>query len=163
MSLISRVTTWSVFALLSFPCLVWASDDAPAADEDVVIFFQYAIYLLPGYEGDPVATATELVKGKHKQYSIIETLDEPPEQPVIGLFMLDDVKQQYAAPDMQSIGYFGRGVSREQALAVQRTDDALVINFAYPSRFAATAFYDAMDLMEGLALQHSSLIWDEAS
>jgi len=143
--------------------LTWAANPAPAADEERVIFIQYAIYLLPGYEGDPVATATELVNSKYKQYSIVETLDEPPEEPAIGLFMLNDVKQRYAAPDMQSIGYFGRGVSREQALAVQETDDALVINFAYPSRFAATTFYDAMELMEELALKHSSLIWDEAT
>ncbi len=163
MHFMNRLSMWGALALLCFPILVWASEDASQTEEDRVIFIQYAIYLLPGYEGDPVATATALINSKYPQYSIIESLDEPPETPVIGLFMINDVKQQYAVPDMQSIGYFGRGVSREQALAVQETDDALVINFAYPIRFGATAFYDAMELMEGLALQHSSLIWDEAT
>ncbi len=153
----------TVFALTCLPLLGWAEDDAPAADEVRVIFNQYAIYLLPGYEGDPVATATELVNSEYTRFSIIESLDGPPEAPVIGLFMMTDVKQQYAAPDLQSIDYFGRGVTREQALAVQETDDALVINFAYPGRLGASAYYDAMELMESLALSHTSLIWDEAT
>ncbi len=150
-------------ALLCLPILALAQDDAAAAEDDRVVFFQYAIYLLPGYEGDPVATATALIENNYSQFAIVESLDEPLQQPVIGLFLLNDVKQQYVAPDLQSIGYFGRGVTREQALAVQETDDALVINFAYPIRFGNTAFHDALELMEALALEHSSLIWDEAT
>ncbi len=153
----------AIVALICVSPLNWAGDEAAAANDERFIYIQYAIYLLPGYEGDPVATVTELVNSKYTRYTIVDVLDEPPEKPVIGLFMLNDVKEQYVAPDMQSIGYFGRGVSREQALAVQDTDDALVINFAYPDRFASTAFLDALELMEALALRHDSLIWDEAT
>lgn len=158
-----KVWTVGAIAFMTLVCTLPAgaetNDDAPPH----VVFYQYALYLLPGYEGDPVATATTQVRDKYADYALVDVLDEPPTRPAMLLHLETDVAGQYAVPDMSFIGRFGHGVTREQALAVQKSERALLVSIAYPAELMAAAFPDALALMADLAVQHDSLIWDEST
>ena len=154
---------WAMAALLILPLAQPAVSSDQDDEPSHIVVYQYALYLMPGYEGDPLQTAADLIREQYEQFSIIETFDEPPVRPIVGLTMLADAQQHYRPPDMEFIGYFGRGLTREQALAVQQSDNALIIDFAYPIEFASAAFLDALTIMERISRQHESLIWDEAT
>ena len=140
-------------------CNAYAADDEP----ERLAIYQYALYVLPDAEGDPVATVRRLVAEKYTGFSVVTEVDGPPTEPLLLLTMANDVQAAYAPPDMESIGYFGRGLSREQALAVQDSQQALIVDFAYPARLTPTAFPDALNLLAAIAAEHDTLIWDEAT
>ena len=158
-----KTRLFGIIALLILPIAYSANDDSQGVDQGRLVVYQYALYLLPGFEGDPVETATALIGDKYERYLIVDALDEPPVRPVLSLTMIADAQQWYAPPDMQLIGHFGRGVSREQALAVQESENVLIVDFAYPGHLASTAFFDALTIMEELSRRHESLVWDEAT
>ena len=149
---------WCILALLVNPCVQGADDTT-----ERLAVYQYALYLLPSAKGDPVDTLNSLVESEFSGFSIITEVDGPPSKPLLILTMLDDVQASYAPPDMESIGYAGRGLSREQALAVQKSEKALIIDIGYPARLTPTAFPEALEMMAALAFEHNSLIWDEAT
>ncbi|MEL7535862.1 MAG: DUF2314 domain-containing protein [Pseudomonadota bacterium] len=140
-----------------------ARADSHEDSRDRVVFYQYALYLLPGSEGDPLATASQLIERRFDQFAIVDKWDDPPSQPTLSLSLIDDAQRSYAPPDLESISYFGRGLSRAQALAVQKADQALLVNFAYPAQMTAAEFPNALALMHAVAGEHDCLIWDEAT
>ncbi|MEM8981954.1 MAG: DUF2314 domain-containing protein [Pseudomonadota bacterium] len=125
--------------------------------------YQYAVYLLPDSDGDPTATVKELVASDFADFSIIEKVDGPPAEPLLLLTTVSDVKDSYAPPDMESLSYKGRGLSRDQGLALQESETALVIDVGYPLTMASIAFPAALQLMAAVAEKHNGLIWDEAT
>ncbi len=147
-------------ALILLSCTALAADEEPV---DHLVVYQYALYMMPGYEGDPMQTARDLVRDKYDQFLLVENPAGPPTRPALFLQFLDDADKQYAPPDMQMIGYFGRGLTREQALAVQDTTDALIVNIAYPHSYGNPVFHYALLMMDELSRQHASLVWDEAT
>ncbi|MEL7298210.1 MAG: DUF2314 domain-containing protein [Pseudomonadota bacterium] len=150
-----------------FCCLVFLIIVQPAyaADEPTerLAIYQYALYLLPDAEGDPRETLNDLVTEQFSDFMIVDDIDGPPTEPMLIPTLISDVGNTYTPPDLQFIGYFGHGLTREQALAVQDSERALVIDIGYPARLTETAFPQVMALMAAVAVKHDGLIWDEAS
>ena len=150
-----------------FCCLVLFMSAQPGFADDGpterLAIYQYALYLLPSAEGAPTKTLNDLVADQFSGFTIVDDIDGPLTAPVLIPTLVNDVGNRYTPPDLQYIGYFGHGMTREQALAVQDSEQALVIDIGYPARLTETAFPQAMALMAAIAAQHDSLIWDEAS
>lgn len=131
---------------------------APMADS---IRFEYAVYLLPAGSNDAF---TQLKYALAKKYGGFKFVDDIPKQPaemVVQARVQKDVQQQYAPPDMKSLEYFGRGITREQALALQNSRVALILTFAHPKQHVWIALRLANSLVEEIARETGGLVWDE--
>ncbi len=153
-----RKIVWCFLALFLLSN-VQAADEAKPR----LAVYQYALYLLPGAKGDPVESLNRLVENEYPEFSIVAKVEGPPVEPLLISTWLDDVQVSYPPLDMESIGYFGRGLSREQALALQNSKKALIVDIGYPARLTATMYPQALALMSALASEHDSLIWDSAT
>jgi uncharacterized protein YegJ (DUF2314 family) len=125
------------------------------------ITFEYAIYCLPecqDIEQHLAQQAQRIAPGLH----IFKEL--PPKLPpgaLVWAHLQTDIAQNYAPPDMRSLAYFGRGLSREQAEQVQNSQQALVLNFAHTKADVWKSLRTASELTEAVARSSHGLIWDE--
>jgi hypothetical protein len=55
----------------------------------------------------------------------------------------------YTPPDLRSLQYFGRGLNRQQAEALQETQSALILTFAYPKDQVWDGLRSAVGLKRG--------------
>jgi hypothetical protein len=131
---------------------------SPVADS---IRFQYAVYLLPN--GHHVNALTELhgAIGRFTNLRSVGDIPKTPEAMLIHAYAQKNVKKEYAPPDLKALQYFGRGISLEQAKALQETDEAFVLEFAHPKKYVWTALRAADDLVEEMARKLGGLIWDQ--
>jgi uncharacterized protein YegJ (DUF2314 family) len=72
-----------------------------------------------------------------------------------------DVKGSYAPPSMEALNRFGRGISRDQATALQGSQAAFVVDFTYGQAHVWDGLLSAYRMMERLARETGGLIWDE--
>src|SRR5262245_26426670 len=125
------------------------------------IAFQFAIYYLPVPTKDPIVTLDALLAQKFSQVKKVTQLE--PGRPGIFLVpeVITNVPVRYSAPSMESLRYFGRGLSRDQALALQQSQHALLLNFGYTKEHRWDGMRLALQLTSALAQQSGALIWDE--
>jgi hypothetical protein len=62
---------------------------------------------------------------------------------------------------MDSLQHFGHGLTRDQAQALQRSQQALLLDFSHPSDNAWNALRAANDIVEEIARDTGGLVWDE--
>lgn len=74
---------------------------------------------------------------------------------------MTDARESYAAPDLEGLSYFGRGLDDAQAEALQRTDNVLRLLFAYEKEHLWSGMRDVLRLTSALARRTGGLIWDE--
>jgi uncharacterized protein YegJ (DUF2314 family) len=153
----------ALIGLLGLALAASAEADDHGDGDDRVVIYQYAVYLVPGSSGDPLDTARRLVGDRFDAYTIITDFAERPTSPVVAMTLVTDVADRYPPPDMQYLGYFGRGLSREQALSMQQSERVLVMDFAYPLGFQSSAFPAALYLTDEIARRHDGLIWDQVT
>jgi len=75
--------------------------------------------------------------------------------------MQKNVQREYPPPDMQSLQYNGHGISQEQSRALQKTDEALILEFTHPKQHAWAALHTATALVEEIARKTGGLVWDQ--
>lgn len=75
--------------------------------------------------------------------------------------MQKNVQREYPPPDMQSLQYNGHGISQEQSRALQKTGEALILEFTHPKQHAWAALHTATALVEEIARKTGGLMWDQ--
>ena len=131
---------------------------SPMANE---IVFQYAVYFLPTPSNDPMAVLQATLRAKPTYPRLVGEAPRNFAKPVMTAQLLKDVAHQYTPPDLNALQYFGRGLSRDQALALQQSQQAMVMNFGHAKAHVWGALKDATEIVEILARETNGLIWDE--
>lgn len=139
-----------------------AARDVPAGSPlSEAIRFQYAVYYLPVPAGDPLAALQSALQARKDRIKLVAEFPATPGQPVVRARVEKDVARRYAPPDMDSLRYFGRGLSREQALALQESRQALILDFGHDSAHVWGALRAATEVVERVARETAGLVWDE--
>lgn len=73
----------------------------------------------------------------------------------------NNVARDYAPPSLELLRYFGRGLTIEQAQALQKAPHVLILSFAHPASQATAALRQAETFVAELARQGQVVIWDE--
>jgi uncharacterized protein YegJ (DUF2314 family) len=131
---------------------------------DGPIHFQLAIYYPTRPATDPMASLrSHLAKlgGNPKLVSSAPSPASVTEAVVLARLNTTTVQKEYRPPAMDQLLRFGRGLSREQAEALQRTEQALILDFAHPAPQARTALSRAMEVALQVARDSNGLLWDE--
>lgn len=127
------------------------------------ISFEFAIFYVPEPTKDPFVELDWLLKEKFKSVRRVETIEEEVKSPVLTARPEMDPKSNYPLPDLEYLQYFGRGVSREQAEALQKTEVVLILDFAHSNDHVWDGLRSAVELTHVLATNTDGLIWDEAT
>jgi uncharacterized protein YegJ (DUF2314 family) len=128
------------------------------------IHFQFAIYYAKAPTTDPMsALRSNLSKlgGSPKLLAVAPTPASATEPVVFANWNTTTVLQDYRAPNMEQLQRFGRGLSREQAEALQKADRALILDFAHPAQQSSAAMLKALQLTLQVASDTGGLVWDE--
>lgn len=128
------------------------------------IHFQFAIYYPARPAADPLASLrSRLAKmeGAPKLAAAMPSPASVTEAVVFANWNTTTVQKEYRPPGMDLLQRFGRGLSREQAEALQRTDKALILDFAHPAPQARTALSKATEVALQVARDGNGLLWDE--
>lgn len=145
-----------VFVLpLLFAGAVRAAEAGPSPS----VSYELAIYY-PGTPAKPplAALKTRLAAGGGMPAQV-DTLPKQAAMPVLQAVLEEDVARNYAPPSAAMVQKFGRGLSADQAQALQGARQALVLRFAHPTGMAA--YRSSLTLAERLARDTGGLLWDE--
>ena len=125
------------------------------------ITFQFAIYYLPVPGNDPIATLDALLTDKFTSVQRVAKLKLGSE----GIFVVSqfstNVQESYTPPDPESLKYLGRGLSQEQAMALQGSQQALLLSFGYSKQHVWDGMRSALELTSALGRQTGGILWDE--
>lgn len=125
------------------------------------VHYQFAVYYLDAPASSPVDVLAAVLKRMPRAPELVAELKAPPKQAVVRAQYNTQVQKNYQPPSLDMIKYFGRGLSRGQAVALQASRQALVMDFAHPTAVSAAAYRASLQLTEQLAREGSGLIWDE--
>ena len=125
------------------------------------IRFVYAVYYLPEPENDPVKAAEEIAAQHFPTVKIVAELPTKPDSICLQCVLERNAKQNYAPPDLKSLGYFGRGLTKNQAESLQQSRQALILCFGYPKQDVWAGLRAANALVSRMARASGGLIWDE--
>ena len=128
--------------------------------KDTVVF-QYAVYFLPAPAKDPKAVLRARLHAMAAPPRLVEMPPRSLATPVMTAYLEREVAQRYAPPDLKSLKYSGRGLSRRQALALQESRQALIMTFGHTREHVWRALKDATAITEAIARETGGLIWDE--
>src|SRR5574340_340677 len=128
--------------------------------KDTVVL-QYAVYFLPTPSKDPKAVLQAVLRKMPAPPLLVEKPPRSLAKPVMTAYLEKDVAQQYAPPDLKALQYFGRGLSREQAQALQKSRQALIMTFGHTREHVWSALKAATEVAETIARETDGLIWDE--
>src|SRR5581483_3896415 len=99
-----------------------------------------------------------------EKYTNLKLVDEIPKEPpemLLTAFGVQDVQHNYAPPTVESLQFFGRGISQKQMQALQKTKEVLILDFAHPKNKVWDALHAADGLVEDIARKTGGLVWDE--
>ena len=125
------------------------------------ISFEYAIYLLPRPKP---AAPLPLLHGALERYPALKLVDKIPENPDTMLlrgYLKEDIANNYAPPDLKSLPYHAHGLSDQESELLQRSTNALILDFSHPKKNVWQALRAANELAEDLARKSGGLVWDE--
>jgi len=157
------LSTLSVTLLLLYSCskkpgqaLVPAS--SPMADS---IRFEYAVYMLPIHAKNPLIVLQHAVAKRHSGLKLVAEVPKEPRDMVVSAHLQKHLQQEYAPPSLEDLRYSGDGLSPQQAQALQKSDEAFILEFAHPKDNVWTALHVADELVEEIARKAGGLVWDE--
>lgn len=131
----------------------------PMADQ---IRFVYSVYLLPGHaQHNFQAEVSRLIGTRYKTLKLVDKIPEHPSDPVVSPYYITDVQKTYVPPTVQNLQYRGVGLSDQQKQALQKSHDAIILEFAHPKASVWTGLRTANSLIEDLARSNGGLILDE--
>jgi uncharacterized protein YegJ (DUF2314 family) len=128
---------------------------------DEYVGFQFAIYYLPKPAKDPLVELESLLDGSFKSVEKVDELPTKPMSRMLSAWLRKDVQEAYIPPDKELLRFSGKGMSADEADALQTSSEALVLNFAHPKSEVWTGLRDACALVYSLAEKTGGLIWDE--
>jgi uncharacterized protein YegJ (DUF2314 family) len=153
---------WFLLLLLGLSCQARAA--VPIAAGSLTagpIRYQFAIYYPAAPAKPPMAVLRERLAATGNAPKLVNALPDPPAAPVIQARLETDVKKNYAPPSLDMLQRFGRGLTRDQAQALQGARQALILDFAHPASLSASAHRASLQLTEQVARDTHGLLWDE--
>ena len=129
------------------------------------IHFELAIYLPPtpsAASRPPMQAVTDSLR----DYPALKLVDDLPQQPnsmLVRARLNENVQNSYAPPDLNSLRYFGRGLSNRQAEALQKFTQALILQFAHPQKDVWTGLRTASELVSRIVSKTDGFVWDDES
>ncbi len=152
---------------LALACLVVvthpvAAKPVPAgALAAATVEFELAVYYLPAPPKNPIDSFRAAVASRAPAFRIVEEIPGSQKGSFTSARVEDDVPANYAPPDLSFLRYFGRGISREQAEALQGSKQALILGFAYQTGGSWRDVRIAYEIAEAVARDTEGLLWDE--
>ncbi len=127
------------------------------------IRFQYAVYMLPvpKHSVDPSAVLHDVLARKYNDLNLVNEIPTEPPAALVHSRVQKNVPQEYPPPDMKSLEYSGHGIGPEQAQALQKSNEAFILDFAHPKDYVWPALRTANTLVEEIARKTGGLVWDE--
>jgi hypothetical protein len=119
------------------------------------------VYMLPIHAKNPSAVLQEALAKKYAGLKLVAEIPTEPREMVVSAHLQKHVQQEYAPPGMESLQYFGHGLSQEQAQALQKSEEAFVLQFSHPKENVWTGLRNANTLIEEIARKTNGLVWDE--
>jgi len=142
----------------------WASESEPYPRGPLLqgpIHFVYAIYYTEQPVSQPVAALNEAIKDAGGPSQLTEKLPPDAGAAFVAATLDSHIAEDYPPPSLTMIGNFGRGVTREQALALQKSTSALVLEFAHPASMSTAALRAADKVLLLTAEKTGGFLWDE--
>ena len=127
------------------------------------IAFQFAIYYVPRPVKEPTAELRALLSSKYSLFKQVEDIDVEQPFPAVAARLEIDPRANYAPPDPDYLEQFGVGLNTEQVAALQRTESALILDFAHPQEHVWSALRATLELTHELAETTGGLAWDETT
>ncbi|MGQ0711722.1 MAG: DUF2314 domain-containing protein [Rhodoferax sp.] len=124
--------------------------------------YAFALYFADKKGAGPEKSARELAANSQYGFKVVAKLEPSAKSgPYLKLeSVIGDIANQYKPPTVESLKYFGRGVSLAQAEGLQRSPQVLVMVFATSTRDALPSLLKASNLVHRLATETNALIWD---
>ena len=126
---------------------------------DDQIAYGFMICYLPLPTKEPLAEFDALRTARFPHLEKVERISSPVTRRTVAARMITD--GAFTAPPMESLQYFGRGISQQQAEAVQLSKSFLAIDFAYPRQHVWNGMRSALELASSLARSTGGLLWDD--
>jgi len=151
-----------VTAFVGLNCRAQVQPPVPAGPLLVgPIRFEFAIYYPELPARQPLAVLKERLKGVGSDLTLVRSMPDKPAAAVLLATLNTTAQKDYRPPDLQMVQRFGRGLTRDQAEALQRADRALILDFAHPGSLSTGALRTALQLTEQVARDTNGLLWDE--
>jgi len=125
------------------------------------IHFQFAVYLPPGKPNDPLTLLGQTLQKNFPTLKLAAAIPGKPSEMVIVARIQKNVGKEYAPPSLKSLEYSGHGLSNDQEVQLQKSTQALILDFAHPSSEVWVALRTANQLVEQLARATNGFAWDE--
>ena len=152
---------WFAFTVLALAGPASANQPTPAGPLVAgPIQFELAIYFLDAPATDPMGALGKRLKAAGMP-KLVASLPAKPDTAFVTAALITTVQTNYRPPSLDMLQRFGRGLSRDQALALQRSERALVLRFKHPGAIAMPAYRSALELLDQLVRDTGGLLWDE--
>jgi len=125
------------------------------------IRFEYAVYMLPVCSKDSSVVLQQALTKKFAQLKLVAEIPKEPREMVVWARTQKNVQKEYAPPSMENLRYSGGGVSPQEAQALQKSQEAFILQFAHPKENVWIALRTANLLVEEIARETRGLVWDE--
>jgi len=162
---LSTLATILAFVLMWLSVPVHAESREPIASGSLLvgpIHFELAIYYPSTPARSPMtalrARLAALPKGPQLVTAVPKTA---PTNDLVLAIWTTSAQQDYRPPNEAMVQRFGHGLTREQGLAIQRAESALIVEFVHPAEHAAPALKNALLLLEQVARDTDGLLWDD--
>lgn len=163
----ARVLVFCAVALLqSVPLLAHAEPGKPltvTAWQRPIVVYTFTLYFDSKRGDAPERLARKLAADPQFGYQVVNKPDlTAKDKRTLALTsILGNVNTTYKPPSLDSLKYFGRGLSQAQAQALQTSPQVLTMVFAHPARDALPNLLKANAFALRLATETKGLIWDE--
>lgn len=125
------------------------------------IGFSIAVYYLSPPASDPQKAARTLAADPRYRLKVAGKLDKTAfDTALLKIDHSANAAHDYAPPSLESLRYFGRGLTLDQAQRLQKAAQVIVLTFAHPGHQASNALYRAELFVAELARQGQAIIWD---
>jgi len=125
------------------------------------IRFEYAVYMLPRHVTDPFLLLRKALDQKYPGLKLVDELPKNPSEMMLSAHLQRAIQQAYAPPSIEMLKVSGNDISDEQGQALQKSEEAFVLEFAHPKTNVWTAMRNADALIEEIARDEHGLIFDE--
>lgn len=151
-----------VFLWIASASLAAPGDPLPAGSPAAPqVRYEFAIYLPAKPLKPALQVLTARLASLPRAPRHVDFLPQPLNEAVVMVRLDENVQQDYQPPRPESLKHFGRGLTAEQAAALQGARTALILRFAHPQKLAMGAYRASLLLVEQVAQDIGGLPWDE--
>ena len=107
---------------------------------------------------DPSRVLRAVISRECPTLQLVEELPQQAKAAVVHALLREIVGREYPPPSLESLQYFGRGITREQGMALQKCDTAFILDCSHPKSDVWTALRTASALVEEIARMTGGLV-----